>query len=154
MPATSGFELGASTARDYWEKLRIAIQNRQNREPKLAARKCHNEVAVAELPLIREVSLTLFDRYAMPAWTVDHEGKYLDSLNAGALSMTTRFAETMQTERPPQFTDVERAALVSRVLAMSAFASQYPVLFMTEQANWLVFPLKHDRACCAIVLLR
>ena len=98
--------------------------------------------------------MTLFDKYSMPAWSIDYEGHYLDNLNSAALSMVTQFAETMQTERPPEFTEQERGSLVSKALALSTSSRAYPTIFSTKAANWLLFPTKSDDACCVIVLLR
>lgn len=68
--------------------------------------------------------------------------------------MMTLFAETMCTERPPVINEVEREELVSKALALSTVVESSPTLFMTEEANWIMFPVDDTEACCVIVLVR
>lgn len=140
--------------RSYWSRIRSMLASARTHETVSSQKRTTTEIRVAHLGLLQQVALTLFDRYNMPAWSIDGQGDYLAPLNVTARRMTTRFAETMGTERPPEFTDQEREDLVSKAMAMLTVVESHPTIFMTEKANWLVFSVDDPHASCAIVLVR
>lgn len=148
------FELSFGSLRSYWGRLRSKLICARAAEVDPPSKRTTVPTRVADLGLLQQVSLTLFDQYGMPAWSIDLEGHYLDPLNVTSRRMTTLFAETMGTERPPHFTEEERQELVSKALAMSTVIENHPTIFMTEAANWIMFPVDDLEACCAIVLVR
>ena len=148
-------DVQAEPRRIYWGRARSKVKSAASEQKSKESVKIGTTEALApKLSLMEVVALSLFDRYRMPVWSIDKEGEFLASLNVAARRMCTLFAETMCAERPPKFTEDERKALVSKALAMTSVQKSYPTLFMTEEANWLMFPVDSEEACCVIVLVR
>lgn len=101
----------------------------------------------ANLELVRSVAVKMLDQAEMPTWSVDYGGAFLAPLNLVA----KRFSEY---ERPPELTEDERQALVSRALASAKSPHKQPAIFTAGTANWIVLPVADTRVCCAVVLLR